>query len=174
MSYEVCSITTCQSCDSFIYNTYGNYDKTSPGAEGTIKDTFCNLFPVPRFTDDPLLTPSGMSGSNFKGNDPVRPIHITELQTAINLFRSLNSLSSYTFTTLSSQISYSKINELRAASKSGPSTQANFSSPKYVNRQLPHMPVPSSIIVFNETIILVLYCIPISFTFFIIGNGPTP
>src|SRR5574344_1108560 len=57
-------------------------------------------------------------------------------------------------------------------SKSGPSTQANFITPSMYKRQHPHIPVPSIIIGFIDTVVLILYSFVILQTFFIIISGP--
>ena len=60
----------------------------------------------------------------------------------------------------------------RWPSNSGPSTQANFVFPSTRQRQAPHMPVPSTIIGFNETIVGRLYFLVVRQTNFIIIIGP--
>ena len=57
-------------------------------------------------------------------------------------------------------------------SKSGPSTQANFVSPPTVRRQPPHMPVPSIMMGFMETTVLMPYCLVVRQTNFIMISGP--
>lgn len=39
-----------------------------------------NWDPLPYWTEDPLLTPRGLAGENYKGRNPVKAIHIYELQ----------------------------------------------------------------------------------------------
>ena len=60
----------------------------------------------------------------------------------------------------------------RWPSKSGPSTQANLVSPPTVRRQPPHMPVPSIIMGFMETTVLIPYFFVTAQTNFIITSGP--
>ena len=57
-------------------------------------------------------------------------------------------------------------------SKSGPSTQANFIFPSTVTRQQPHMPVPSIMIGFMDTIVGMLYSFVSLHTARIITSGP--
>ncbi len=57
-------------------------------------------------------------------------------------------------------------------SKSGPSTQANFTLPSTVTRQEPHMPVPSTMIAFRLTIVLTPNGRLVSAQARIIGSGP--
>src|SRR5699024_5420159 len=60
----------------------------------------------------------------------------------------------------------------RSPSKSGPSTQANFSLPPTVRRQPPHMPVPSIMMGFMETTLLMWYFWQVLTTNFIMIRGP--
>ena len=63
-----------------------------------------------------------------------------------------------------------KINEVTV--ETGPSTQANLVSPLTVRRQPPHMPVPSTMMVFMETMVLMPYGRVVSQTNFIMIIGP--
>ena len=58
-------------------------------------------------------------------------------------------------------------------SKSGPSTQANLVSPPTVTRQPPHIPVPSTIMGFKDTMVLTPKGSVVLETNFIMGMGPT-
>ena len=60
----------------------------------------------------------------------------------------------------------------KCPSNSGPSTQANFVSSPTCTRQPPHIPVPSTMIGFRLTIVLILYGLVVSATVFIIITGP--
>ncbi len=60
----------------------------------------------------------------------------------------------------------------RCPSKSGPSTQANFTSLPTVTRHEPHMPVPSTMIVLSETIVLTPNGRVVSTQECIIRSGP--
>ena len=57
-------------------------------------------------------------------------------------------------------------------SNSGPSTQTNLVFPPTVIRQAPHIPVPSTIIVFNETSVGISYFLVSKQTNFIMIAGP--
>ena len=57
-------------------------------------------------------------------------------------------------------------------SNSGPSTQTNFVFPPTVTRQAPHIPVPSTIMVFNETSVGIPYFLVNKQQNFIIMAGP--
>ncbi len=57
-------------------------------------------------------------------------------------------------------------------SKSGPSTQANLISSPTVTRHEPHMPVPSTMIAFSDTIVFTPNGRVVSTQAFIIGSGP--
>ena len=57
-------------------------------------------------------------------------------------------------------------------SKSGPSTQANLISLPTVTRHEPHMPVPSTMIAFSDTIVFTPNGRVVSTHAFIIGSGP--
>ncbi len=57
-------------------------------------------------------------------------------------------------------------------SKSGPSTQANFTLPSTVTRQEPHMPVPSTMMALRLTIVFTPNGRVASTQAFIIGSGP--
>ena len=60
----------------------------------------------------------------------------------------------------------------RWPSKSGPSTQANLVSPPTVSRQPPHMPVPSIMMGFMLTMVLMPYSLVSLHTNFIMIKGP--
>ena len=60
----------------------------------------------------------------------------------------------------------------RWPSNSGPSTQANFVSSPTVTRQPPHMPVPSTMIGFSDTTVLMPRSRVASATLFIMMTGP--
>lgn len=57
---------------------------------------------IGRWTDDPILTPNGLSGEDYKGFTPVRAVHVQELQTRYNILENAADLS---------QTSFSSINE---------------------------------------------------------------
>ncbi len=57
-------------------------------------------------------------------------------------------------------------------SKSGPSTQANLISLPTVTRHEPHMPVPSTMIAFSDTMVFTPEGRVVSTQAFIIGSGP--
>jgi len=69
----------CPTCHSKIGSNSTSDDGRVQGNEGTD----ANGNPVPRWTDDPLLTAQGLNGPAYQGNpDRVRAVHITELQVA--------------------------------------------------------------------------------------------
>lgn len=61
----------CPMCKNNIYSSRG-----ARGSQGT--DTHGD--PYPFWTDDPLLTPLGLSGETYRGINPIRWIHVKELQ----------------------------------------------------------------------------------------------
>ena len=60
----------------------------------------------------------------------------------------------------------------RCPSNSGPSTQANFTTPPTVTRQAPHIPVASTMIGFRLTMVRIPWGRVTSVTARIIGRGP--
>ena len=68
--------------------------------------------------------------------------------------------------------SWSSGKSTRWPSKSGPSTHANFVCPPTVTRQEPHIPVPSTMIAFSETIVFTPNGREVSEQARIIGSGP--
>ena len=66
----------CPTCHSEIGNNSTTPSGREQGAEGTDADGN----PIPRWSDDPLLTPAALNGSLYQGFDRIRGRHIKELQ----------------------------------------------------------------------------------------------
>jgi len=65
----------CPICKNYITSNRG-----IRGSQGVDE----NGDPVPFWTEDPLLTPLGLAGNNYKGRNPIRRIHIIELRRYYN------------------------------------------------------------------------------------------
>lgn len=71
--------TLCPTCHSQI----GTASTTAAGRIQGVEGTDDNLNPIPRWTDDPIITKKGLSGATYAGNaDRGRFVQIEELQTA--------------------------------------------------------------------------------------------
>jgi len=85
----------CPICKNSIY-----LERGAKGSQGTDE----NGDPYPFWTDDPILTPQGLSGDSFTGTDPIRWIHIKELQDYYSALESDLGVASTTFSTINRTI----------------------------------------------------------------------
>lgn len=66
----------CPTCHSRIGTASTTPTGRTQGAEGTDSDGH----PVPRWTDDPILTPLGLNGPAYVAHERIRGVHLKELQ----------------------------------------------------------------------------------------------